>query len=424
MEGSFEAGLKRARADSAKLGLLVGMSTELQQRPWVGENKLVTEMAEAVGDEAPEDSPLALLGCRVVVDGHPDDSMNGRRGTIESYDVESGKYSVKFDDGSEELVDGQYLRRLDGSRVWGTAEEQQEAADEAAVREVVPLLLAATLNTTEEDEAGGEERGGNVGSRGGAAVIDALRSKHSSTCWFEGQRKSKVNAFNYEQQPYLAKRISSARLTRVQKAMKQIKRNNGASAAKAGGSGALPGDVKDVLQVGSDYAFAFEMEDGSCVVEFGRLEVMRSSGGDVLSEGAMLLDDAKRSGVKLVCQWFKEHGGTLTLGDVVHPVQYSAWCVIGGASLVLVDVATRSYRHADEHTRSLFDLACGATEPLAAAAVATAQPRAAVETKAETAARRKTQEDARKIERAAAASVDVAVVVRAEGKRRATQVLK
>ena len=58
-------------------------------------------------------------------------------------------------------------------------------------------------------------------------------------------------------------------------------------------------------------------------------------GGDHLADGAMLLDDAKRVRVMVVCQWFTEtvaRGATVyVLGGVIHPVQYSAWRILGEA---------------------------------------------------------------------------------------------
>ena len=136
---------------------------------------------------------------------------------------------------------------------------------------------------------------------------------------------SKASAFNNEQEKYLGQRISTARLARVQEAM-QLKENNRVGAEKAsGGAAVAQGKTREVLLVGHDYAFVFENGSGKSTVEIGRLEILRSVGGDHLADGAMLLDDAKRARVMVVCQWFKEtvtSGATVfVLGGVVRPVQ-------------------------------------------------------------------------------------------------------
>jgi len=161
----------------------------------------------------------------------------------------------------------------------------------------------------------------------GPSFEPALGGRHSiysPSCWSGNCRKSKANVFNAEQQAFLAKRMSTPRFSRVlihiwimgsplltneipwilaspptTSSVKQVKNNNGVSAAKANGLelSTLGGGVNEVLQVGHDYAFAIQ----GIGVEYGRLEVLRSPGGGVLSEGAMLLDDAKRAGDKAVC---------------------------------------------------------------------------------------------------------------------------
>ena len=185
------------------------------------------------------------------------------------------------------------------------------------------------------------------------------------------------------------------------------------------------GKPREVLLVGHDYAFVFENGSGKSTVEIGRLEILRSVGGDHLADGAMLLDDAKRVRVMVVCQWFTETvtaGGATVfeLGGVVHPVQYSAWSILGEAHLDLVDSATQTYRYVDEGARSMFELACEVTEPREAVSP-TPQRTQAPESKAETTARRKAEEESRKAEAVFAASTGVEVVVRAPGKRRAAK---
>ena len=236
---------------------------------------------------------------------------------------------------------------------------------------------------------------------------------------------SKANAFNNEQEKYLGQRISTARLARVQEAMKQLKENNRVGAEKAsGGAAVAQGKTREVLLVGHDYAFVFENGSGKSTVEIGRLEILRSVGGDHLADGAMLLDDAKRARVMVVCQWFTEtvtSGATVfVLGGVVHPVQYSAWSILGEAHLDLVDSSTQTYRFVDEGARSMFELTCEVTEPREAL-FQTPQRTQAHESKAETTARRKGEEESRKAEAVFAASTAVEVVVRAPGKRRATK---
>ena len=90
-------------------------------------------------------------------------------------------------------------------------------------------------------------------------------------------------------------------------------------------------------------------------------------GGDHLADGAMLLDDAKRARVMVVCQWFTETvaGGAAVyvIGGVAHPEQYSAWGILGEAHLDLVDSATQTFRFVDDGARSMFELACEVTEP-------------------------------------------------------------
>ena len=168
----------------------------------------------------------------------------------------------------------------------------------------------------------------------------------------------------------------------------------------------------------------FENGIGKSTVEIGRLEILRSVGGGHLADGAMLLDDVKRARVMVVCQWFTETvaGGATAyvLGDVVHPVQYSAWSSLGEAHLNLVHSVTWTYRFVDEGARFMFELTCEVTEPREAVSQ-TPQRTQAHESKAETTARRKGEEESRKAEAVFAASTAVEVVVRAPGKRRATK---
>ena len=85
-----------------------------------------------------------------------------------------------------------------------------------------------------------------------------------------------------------------------------------------------------------------------------------------------------------------------------------------------MDSATQTYRYVDEGARSMFELACEVTEPREAVSP-TPQRTQAPESKAETTARRKAEEESRKAEAVFAASTGVEVVVRAPGKRRATK---
>ena len=58
----------------------------------------------------------------------------------------------------------------------------------------------------------------------------------------------KPNAFNNEQEKYLGKQISTARLARVQEAMKQLQENNRVGAEKAsGGATVAQGKTREVL---------------------------------------------------------------------------------------------------------------------------------------------------------------------------------
>ena len=147
-------------------------------------------------------------------------------------------------------------------------------------------------------------------------------------------------------------------------------------------------------------------------------------GGDPLADDAMLLDDAKRARVMVVCQWYTEtvtSGATVfVLGGVAHPVQYSAWSILGESHLDLVDSSTQNNRFVDEGARSMFELTCEVTEPREAVSQ-TPPPTQAHESKAGTTARRKAEEESRKAEAVFAASTGVEVVARAPGKRRATK---
>ena len=78
----------------------------------------------------------------------------------------------------------------------------------------------------------------------------------------------KANAFNNEQEKYLGQRISTARLARVQEAIKQLKENNRVGAEKASGRAAVAqGKTREVLLVGRDYAIVFENGSGKSTVE-------------------------------------------------------------------------------------------------------------------------------------------------------------
>ena len=89
--------------------------------------------------------------------------------------------------------------------------------------------------------------------------------------------------------------------------------------------------------------------------------------------------------------------------------------------LELTDGEAQIYRLADLQMHLQFELAYEATEPRAAAAALPSRTPEVAETKAEANARRKAQEEAIRIESKAAAQADVAEVVRADGKRRATK---
>ena len=93
--------------------------------------------------------------------------------------------------------------------------------------------------TKEGESAGGREGGGGGGgSNGGATAADGRYHVHAPQCWFGGKRVSKAKAFNNEQEKYLGQQISTARLARVQEAMKQLKENNRVGAEKASGGAA------------------------------------------------------------------------------------------------------------------------------------------------------------------------------------------
>ena len=72
----------------------------------------------------------------------------------------------------------------------------------------------------------------------GAMAVQRYYHVHAPQCWFGGKRVSKAKAFNNEQEKYLGQRISTARLARVQEAMKQLKENNRVGAEKASGGAA------------------------------------------------------------------------------------------------------------------------------------------------------------------------------------------
>jgi hypothetical protein len=110
---------------------------------------------------------------------------------------------------------------------------------------------------------------------------------------------------NDEQQPFLAKKMSTARLTRVQEAAKQVKANESGAAEAAA-----------VLQLGHYYACAFEDDDDGPYVAFGRLEAMKepkTKGSVLVRESMLLLDDAKRENKQLLFTWFMDATSPSTL---------------------------------------------------------------------------------------------------------------
>ena len=88
---------------------------------------------------------------------------------------------------------------------------------------------------------------------------------------------------------------------------------------------------------------------------FGRLALLQRKDGSVLMS-PLLLDDAKKEDVRLVCSaWFEDSSdGTLVLGNVRDPTRYSAWSCFGSVDLALVPGSIDTFKFVDEtHRRDL-----------------------------------------------------------------------
>ena len=215
--------------------------------------------------------------------------------------------------------------------------------------------------------------------------------------------------------------MSTWRLARVQQAAKQLKVNEEAAAAAGEGGGSSDANTATVLRLGNDYAFAMDYGQGQMAVEYGRLSVMKSKGGEVVREGMLLLDDAKIDGTRLLCIWFAESGKQLKLGTLVHSATYSACCCLGEVNLKLADVEAGTYVFSDPSQQKDMERALIATKaPRGGASPAAPAPKVQ-ETPSEAAARRQAKEAKRKAESDENARRAVTEVVRCKGKRKAKQ---
>ena len=417
MEVKFQGGLERARDAARELGMLEKMSAALVQRPWEGETALVTQMTHAVGAEAPDGSPCSLVGCRVIVEGSPNEDLNGRQGEVAEYDEKSRKYRVVLENGDDVWIEGEFLRRLE-TIATESAQELQDSLDAAAVEKALPMLLSGAASL--EVSGGDDDLSQGGGAAPAAAEVSSASSdqgagsKRSSMCDFNAKRRSKANLIAELQQQFLAKKMSSARLTRVQEAGQQVVTNKSAAASD---------DLATVLKPGNYYACAFEDDTGGNFVSFGRLEAMKDSKSMLVREPMLLLDDAKRLGVSLLFTWFTDTAVSteLALGKLIHPAAYSAWCCMGELGMELLSATEQTYVFTDPSRREKFNLALGMSEGVpkdAEETPVTAAPE--LETEAQSAARRAAVESTRRAESEAAATADTREVKRAKGKRRAT----
>ena len=250
------------------------------------------------------------------------------------------------------------------------------------------------------------------------------------------ERRSKANSINKEQQKFLAKKMSTERLKRVQEAAKQIEKresflaNRAASSSSSSSSSStssspssLPDsdDIQVVLQTGSHYAFSFVDDDDNPKWEIGQLSVLKDKNGNSMIETALTLSDAREAGVHLVCSWFVEKpGGNFILG-LVHPTRYSSLCCMCDVDLAIVDAEKKEYRLADSARRVQLDalnqLAQGtASEEAGTSSGSSASSRSSSSKKKRSRTTTTTDQN-----EAAGADPVLTQVARADGKRKATQ---
>jgi hypothetical protein len=219
--------------------------------------------------------------------------------------------------------------------------------------------------------------------------------------------------------------MSTSRLKRVQEAAKQLQVNKEAATTLTMPSDSAP--VRTVLHPGGDYAFAMEVDDGGSepVSElwFGRLALLqRKDGGVIMSP--LLLDDAKKDGVRLVCSaWFEDSpDGLLVLGNVRDPTRYSAWSCFGSVDLALMPDSTDTFKFVDETHRENLKTALGLTTASAQHRYTAEAPAPVEAESAEGAqARRQAAELIRTERKRDAESRDIREGERAPEKRRATR---
>lgn len=249
---------------------------------------------------------------------------------------------------------------------------------------------------------------------------DGRLARHSAMCLWGGKRLFKATVVNGAKQKRLSKKMATSRLQRVQEAAKQLQVNKEAETSQIQTGDSAP--VRTVLHCGGHYAFAMEI-GRSPELWFGRLALLQRKDGSVLMS-PLLLDDAKKEDVRLVCSaWFEDSSdGTLVLGNVRDPTRYSAWSCFGSVDLALVPGSIDTFKFVDEtHRRDLtaaLELTvAGSTQRDCVAEVPVVQ----AESAAAAQARREAAEFMRAEKARESQSRDVREVERAPGKRRATR---
>jgi len=273
-----------------------------------------------------------------------------------------------------------------------SAEEQEECE----AREFANIIL----DVYDETESGADSLlvaavAAEEGGEGKAP--DGRNSKHSAQLTWNGVRIYKAIAVNAQKQCGTSKRISSTRLLRVQEAAKQLEKNRDPLTSAA--------DTATVLQLGSDFAFAFDESGGGSIIYFGRVLQMKRKNGSQMNT-PITLDSAKMEDVRVVCSWFKEtkNGEFLHDSDSDHTA-YSTWSVLAKVDFMFKKehgYYLPAYPEAIERLQLALDLTEAQTE--ARGEVVDGQP----------AGRQSNSGDT------TADSIDKREVLRAPGKRRAT----
>jgi hypothetical protein len=399
------------------------------EKPWLGESTLTDKIRDADGNEADGDAADSLVGCRVRIEGSDDASINGKEGVVRSWDQKRGRYRVELDDGHFVWVEGRWLMRTisaagGGGASGGGEPDQAESmgpgdkdeddsdggnTDAAEIEEQQGVELVDRLLEVVNEGDGDAGAAADIGDEpAGSGISDRRRSKHCAQCTFDGKRMYKKTVVSARKQDKKGRQISTMRLQRVQDAAKQIAVNRAPATCAA--------DKATVLQLGSDYAFAMEDDDGCGFFYVGRLQQMKRKNRSSMNT-PILLDDAKREGVSLVCSWFKEDRLGALLYDADSDLSvYSSWCCLGQVDLVFVpgvlpekDVYVYNDPDAIENLYAAVELTHRA-EP--------AQPIAGGSPE-EAAQRRQVSEQARSAAALDAESRDTRVVQRAPGKRQA-----